>query len=178
MYSLCRFVYVLSAPKAGLLKVGCSVAPGFRATSSAIIRQVGGERPVLVGVMRGAFRAERRIHKKLSAWRVRGEWFLDCPESREILVRFMPFAFGPIALLALRKAHLPYGAVSRVALDAGCAISKVSAVLSGKARDREVEAQLARLMRTDAGARVSVTDAFGPRARCLPRRALLVEAVA
>lgn len=69
-----------------------------------------------------------------------------------------------------RKACLPHGAVSRVMEDVGCAQSKVSDVLRGSTRDRNVEARLARLMRDpDTGKRVAVVDAFGPPARSLRR---------
>jgi hypothetical protein len=67
-----------------------------------------------------------------------------------------------------RKARLPFGAVSHVSREAGCALSKVSAVLSGKVRDRDVEMRLARYMKHE-GRRVSVTAAFGPAAHRLPR---------
>jgi hypothetical protein len=70
-----------------------------------------------------------------------------------------------------RKALLPHGAVSRVAEDAGCAPSKVSAVLSGRVRDRDVEARLSRLMRKADGSPVSVVEAFGPPARKLHKKA-------
>jgi hypothetical protein len=69
-----------------------------------------------------------------------------------------------------RKARLPFGAVSHVAHEAGCALSKVSAVLSGKVRDRDVEMRLARYMKHE-GRKVSVTAAFGPAAHRLPRLA-------
>lgn len=70
-----------------------------------------------------------------------------------------------------RKARLPHGAMSRVAEEEGCAISKVSDVVAGRVRDRSVETRLARIMRDPGtGARVSVTEAFGPPARKLHHR--------
>lgn len=75
-----------------------------------------------------------------------------------------------------RKALLPHGAVSRVAEELGCAVAKVSLVLGGHARDRDVETHLARLMRypetgnRESYTRVSVTEAFGPAARKLHRK--------
>lgn len=74
-----------------------------------------------------------------------------------------------------RKARLPHGAVSRVAEEVACAVSKVSDVLTGHTRDRDVETRLAKLMRTEAGERVSVTEAFGPAARKLHRKGALAE---
>lgn len=74
-----------------------------------------------------------------------------------------------------RKALLPHGAVSRVSERVGCVVSKVSDVLRGYTRDREVETRLAELMRTPAGERVSVTDAFGPAVRKLHRKGTLAE---
>lgn len=69
-----------------------------------------------------------------------------------------------------RKACLPHGAVSRVAEEAGCAISKVSANLSGTAFDRGIQTKLASLMVDPAtGKAVSVEKAFGRERRSLRR---------
>jgi hypothetical protein len=68
-----------------------------------------------------------------------------------------------------RKACLPHGAVSRVAEEEGCAISKVSANLSGTAFDRAIQTKLAALMIDTEGKPVTVDMAFGPERRSLRR---------
>ena len=70
-----------------------------------------------------------------------------------------------------RKARLPHGAVSQVAKELGCAVSKVSDVLSeSPVRDRLIETRLAQLMRDPVtNKKVTVTEAFGAPARTLRR---------
>lgn len=77
-----------------------------------------------------------------------------------------------------RKALLPHGAVSRIAEKHRCAVSKVSDVLGGTARDREIENDLAKLMRTADGGRVTANDAFGPAVKKLHRKGQLAGSVA
>ena len=57
-----------------------------------------------------------------------------------------------------RKARVPHGAGIEVSKKLGCAPSTVTHVLKGVHRNREIEVELARLMRP----RTSVREAFGP----------------
>lgn len=69
-----------------------------------------------------------------------------------------------------RKARLPHGAVSIVAVEQGRGADKISLVLSGKMRNRAIETRLASLMRDpDTGKHVTVSEAFGPPSRSLRR---------
>ena len=49
----------------------------------------------LLGSINGGLKLERAIQQYLIAWRIKGEWFKDCADTREIIERII--AVGPAA---------------------------------------------------------------------------------
>jgi len=73
-------VYFVSAP--GRIKIGYTVNPDDRLEK---LRQVDMEELVVIGIIDGTRRLERHLHKELSPFRLKGEWFLDCAAVRSAI---------------------------------------------------------------------------------------------
>lgn len=66
----------------GFIKVGFSMDPRERVRTLSATRK----RPVtLLGVTPGDRKAEARLHRRLSAWRQRGEWYFPTSELLDLI---------------------------------------------------------------------------------------------
>lgn len=96
-----RCVYFLQSGDA--IKVGCTDRLGVR--MPAIEAQLGNQ-VECIGWVFGSFGTENLIHKRLDQYRVKGEWFYDCPQVRE-LIQFItergPFFYGLPPIEVQRK---------------------------------------------------------------------------
>lgn len=70
-----RYVYFAENPSSGYIKIGVSSNPAVR-------KWALGRGTMLLRTIRGTRRTEQRLHRKFRAYRVKGEWFRDCPEIR------------------------------------------------------------------------------------------------
>lgn len=73
-------VYFVSAP--GRIKIGYTVNPDDRLEK---LRQADMEPLSVIAVIDGTRRLERHLHEKLSPFRLKGEWFLDCAAVRDAM---------------------------------------------------------------------------------------------
>jgi hypothetical protein len=75
-------VYFISAREVDLVKIGYAFNPvarfhGLRVASPVELS--------LEGAVPGGFREERELHQRFARLRVRGEWFMLCPDLREMI---------------------------------------------------------------------------------------------
>lgn len=73
-------VYFVAAP--GRIKIGFTISPESRLDK---LRQVDMEELTMLGIVDGTRRLERHLHRKLAPFRLKGEWFLDCPDVRSAI---------------------------------------------------------------------------------------------
>ncbi len=99
-----RWVYFVLSPSLKRIKVGVTRRPGIRIPEL----QVGSAEELLIlGVFPAATDTERRLHKQLAPYRVRGEWFSDVPAIRT-LINNMGKEFGikmPFGALSMPNGH-------------------------------------------------------------------------
>jgi len=69
------FVYFIQASQGGPVKIGTSRSPERRL---ARLQESSGFDLALLTVVPGNRSLESKIHRELSAWRLRGEWFAAC----------------------------------------------------------------------------------------------------
>jgi hypothetical protein len=84
---------------AGRIKVGYSTNVGRR------VRDLATAAPsavALLGDIAGGLQAEAAIHRRLDAHRLNGEWFLDCPEVREVIADLMQHGVSAVGAGAER----------------------------------------------------------------------------
>jgi hypothetical protein len=72
------------------IKIGCTGDVQRRV--SEIVPDWQGP-PQLLGTITGGFQLEADIHASLSSYRVRGEWFSDCPGVRDVMRQVLDGAF-------------------------------------------------------------------------------------
>lgn len=88
------YVYLLEAEGIGRVKIGCS-----EEKPSERIRALKIASPVtlwLVGILRGGFSLERRLHGHFATARRKGEWFEITPEVREFMNLAAQFRLTPL----------------------------------------------------------------------------------
>jgi len=73
-------IYFVSAP--GRIKIGYTRQPEQRLSR---LQSVDMEKLVSLGAVSGTRRLEASLHDKLAAYRIRGEWFVDCQEVRKVV---------------------------------------------------------------------------------------------
>lgn len=74
------FVYFVAAP--GRIKIGFTTQPESRL---AALQAVDMERLSMVAIVEGSRKLEMHLHKLAAPHRYVREWFLDCPEVRELI---------------------------------------------------------------------------------------------
>lgn len=75
-------VYFILDPTDGLIKIGVSRKTDARLRTLA---DHTGRQLVLLKTIVGSYALEKELHRALARHRVRGEWFLDCPEVRSVM---------------------------------------------------------------------------------------------
>lgn len=73
-------VYFVSAP--GRIKIGYTRRPDVRLQQ---LQSADMENLTMIGTIVGSRWMESEFHKKLSAFNIRGEWFTDCTQVREVI---------------------------------------------------------------------------------------------
>lgn len=73
-------VYFVAAP--GRIKIGFTRNPEKRLIA---LRRADMEELTVVAIVDGYRSLEKKLHGLLQAHRLRGEWFVDCPEVREVI---------------------------------------------------------------------------------------------
>lgn len=82
-------IYFIRNESAGLIKIGFSRSPRTRRSN---LQSAAGVKLEIIGVMRGARKAEAVLHERFAEDRVRGEWF----RASEALERFIAENAQPI----------------------------------------------------------------------------------
>ena len=86
-----RFVYAIYAPDAHTIKIGFSGWPEERMK----LFQEGHSVPLqMLAKISGTWETEQRIHERLQAHRLGGEWFRECPEVMEVVEEMIARAAG------------------------------------------------------------------------------------
>lgn len=75
-------VYFVAAP--GRIKIGFTTKPERRLVE---LQSADMEPLSMLHIIAGSLKLERRLHELAANWRIRREWFQDCPEVRAIIAR-------------------------------------------------------------------------------------------
>jgi len=86
--SLCRGVYFVKWRD--YIKIGCSIDIRARVKSLRVSIPEGDMEPLgwIVYQTGDLEQHEAKVHDAMAAFRVRGEWFRDCPELRRFIERY------------------------------------------------------------------------------------------
>lgn len=68
------------------IKVGVSNNPLVRLRQ--LSRDAGGEPVTLIGSIKGGVKIEKAIHKAMALYRIKGEFYHDCPETRATIQNY------------------------------------------------------------------------------------------
>jgi hypothetical protein len=86
------FVYVLNAPRTGLVKIGTSLDPAGRAKQ--VSREIRSP-AVLAAESPGSFTLEKALHRLLAKDQVLGEWFVRTPRIDRVIAILRRGALRP-----------------------------------------------------------------------------------
>lgn len=138
-------------------KVGDRIKIGFSTSVPARLKSLATGIPdviELLATIDGDRGVERAFHARLSKHRIRGEWFRDCEELREVMT-----AVGVGGVAVLGDFYQPMPAVTRRERDEPVAVGEVE-VPPSMDEWRDLEARVAR-----ADLALKVDEAFARRAR-------------
>ena len=120
------------------IKIGVAAHVGKRVGTL----QGGSAQPMeLIAAVKGSTHDERALHKRLSAFRARGEWFRDCEEVRSVMAGFvergdiadaLPTTIPSENFGRAWKAIFPRKAAEELAARVGCSVRSASYQLSGE----------------------------------------------